>query len=562
MANKLFVELGFSISKDSISQVVKGLDKIGFSAIDAGFAFEKLSKKISFSSAVQTFASLNRIAADLKNSIFAVKDAFYGYFDKVNQYSLDGDRIAKTSRLVGMSAKEYQALSHAADLAGISTEEMDSALKKFNVNLGKARGGDKSALKGFSAILPKSLSSYKTNSEVIQAMADSYVKLSSSEQKAFVSQEIFGRSGLKMSELLSGGSQGILEAYKEFENLGGGFSEKDLKNAEQFNDDLARMNRSIYSVKMSLAKELFPVFSDLFNSVRDFIQENKTEIKTTVLDLSKSISDLAKKILPEVPKILSSIRDVLNWLGSDGILAVGIFTTFLPIVGQIVGLAVTLVPVLGKIVGFCSKIAEFGWAFKDSFLIASEVIGGSVLAAVAGVTAFVIGLVVIVKQFYDNWEMWSSFVRDDLKNTFGIVGAILDGVASGIASIFYFFYELPDLISKVWTGFWDGLEKVWESLKDLSIKIYDAIVGSVTSAWNSVKGLLGNLPIIGDLFDGGGNVSNTLGSSVGQMVSSTSTTTTSRFVVDFQNMPRGTTVTPPDKGDFDYSRGYMLAGVV
>ena len=53
----------------------------------------------------------------------------------------------------------------------------------------------------------------------------------------------------------------------------------------------------------------------------------------------------------------------------------------------------------------------------------------------------------------------------------------------------------------------------------------------------------------------------TLAASAAQAISESHTTVTNRFAVDFSNVPRGTKITPPPKGDFDWSRGYMLGGV-
>ncbi len=51
-------------------------------------------------------------------------------------YAVTGDRIAKTSRLLGMSVKEYQAFTSAASHAGMATTKMDSALRKLSVSVG------------------------------------------------------------------------------------------------------------------------------------------------------------------------------------------------------------------------------------------------------------------------------------------------------------------------------------------------------------------------------------------------------------------------------------------
>ena len=131
-----------------------------------------------------------------------------------------------------------------------------------------------------------------------------------------------------------------------------------------------------------------------------------------------------------------------------------------------------------------------------------------------------------------------------------------------------FFKSLPDTLANLWEGFKSGISNVGSML-------YDAIFGNIKAAITSVKSFVKGVPIIGSLFgdeeqpsvreDSSGSSASgstpSLGSTVAKSVSETHTTTTSRFSVDFTNMPRGVQVTPPEQGDFDWSRGYVLGGL-
>ena len=139
-----------------------------------------------------------------------------------------------------------------------------------------SRGKTEKSLEMFDSILGgKSISSFKDSASLIAAIADGYQKLGSAEQKAFVSQELFGRSGLKMSELLSQGDEGIKKLIADFESHGGGFSEDGAKNAEAFNDELQNMMETVNSLKISVAQELFPTFIDLFNLIGALYEPRK-----------------------------------------------------------------------------------------------------------------------------------------------------------------------------------------------------------------------------------------------------------------------------------------------
>lgn len=545
----LNVNIGLNFGSGTVNNLVGDIKKITSVSYDAGKSIASIGAQVGILSKMQGFAAIGAIGQNAANSIKLLGSEIKSAVSFFSGYAAQGDKIAKTSRMVGLSVKEYQAFSSAANHAGMSTEEMDKSLQRFNINLGKAKSGDAKSLKMFDALLGgKSVSDFKDSSSLLAAVADGYTKLESAETKAFVSQELFGKSGLKMSELFKDGGESLKKYVDAYDK---GFSENGAKDAEAFDDALQDLMESFSGLKTSLVQDLFPAFTETFNSIREFIDsEDGKKLKDSFSNLAKSVAGIVKDALPLIPKILNVVVGLIEKIGPGVLVMVGAVVAVLPTIASILGAVGSL------------------WTSISALV---SLVGGGLLVSIGGVLILFVEIVSIVKQFYDNWDMWCSFVNHELTDAVtGFFSSIWDGIkaaASFLYSLFIepfvnFFAAIPDAVSDLVDGFVAGLVAIKDTVLQLGTDIYDAIVGSVTSAWNSVKGLLGNLPIIGDLFDGGGNVSNTLGSSVGQMVSSTSTTTTSRFVVDFQNMPRGTTVTPPDNGDFDYSRGYMLAGVV
>jgi hypothetical protein len=73
-----------------------------------------------------------------------------------------------------------------------------------------------------------------------------------------------------------------------------------------------------------------------------------------------------------------------------------------------------------------------------------------------------------------------------------------------------------------------------------------------------------SVPILGRVFSDVEfeTPSNDIGGDFANMTQRQGVTNTSRFSVDFKNMPKGVKVTPPKNGgDFDYSYGYVLGGI-
>lgn len=545
MANSLLVQLGFKTDKSSVSSAVSGVNEIT-SAIKG---LKKAANLLVVGQGLREFsAGIKSIASSAKNFVSRG-------FNFAEEFSNLGDSIAKTSRIVGLSVKDYQALGYAASLAGISTEELDSSLKKFNVNLAKARAGDKTSYKMFDSILGgQKLSKFKDNASLIVAIADGYKKLTSAEQKAFVSQELFGKSGLKMSELLSAGGDEIIKMLADYEALGGGFSEEGVKRAEEFNDELFKMKLTIASLKMSVAQEMFPTFIDLFKSIRDFVKDNRSSLIPVVSEIFGKTSELVKSLLPYVPKILNSVLSIVDKIGPKAIVIGATVISILPAVGHILFGLYQMASILKVVVVGFKGLLTCGWAVFNAIKLTAAVLGGPTLAAIAAVTVGLVSWGIAIKSIIDNWNLVGDAIEwifDTIKDSFYWY---VNGFESLIVKpVMTFLKALPEAFSNLWEGFKAGILNVGSML-------YDAIFGNIRRAISSVRSMVSGIPILGNLFGEETPNAGTLGSAVGQTVSESRTTTTSRFSVDFKNMPRGVQVTPPDKGDFDYSRGYMLGG--
>lgn len=586
MANKVFVDLGFNFNGSGVTSAVGGISKITGSIKGMDSALGSVTKTLK---SLKNAASL-MLAVQGTKSIFGgissigktIKDGLKREFDFVADFASAGDKIAKTSRLVGLSVKDYQAFSSAAKHSGMSVEEMDSALKKFNVELGKAKSGDKNALKMFDAILGgKKLSGFKDSTEILKEIANGYTKLASAEQKAFVTQSLFGRGGAQMSELLSGGGKGIEKAIADFENTGGGFTEEGTKNAEKFNDTLQEMSETINSLKISVAEDLFPTFSEMFKSVGAYVKEHRGELIPLIKEVFTGVAKFAVNLLPKIPVVLDRVLNIVNMLGPKTVVVGVAFMHVLPAITSIVVGLASIAPLVFKIIGGVKLLAGLFWPVVTAVKLTAAVLGGSVLATIGLVVAAVVSWGIAVKSVIDNWNLVPdalSLIWSKIKE---VVGTCIDFFLSfwkTVGGYFYsrfvepvknFFVALPGMLSGVWDGFKSGIANI-------GTFIYDAIYGNITKAFSAAKSILSKIPGLGKLFGGsetplsiaqsasvgGAGETNTQSAAAAQMISESRVTTTNRFAVDFKNMPRGVTVTPPENGgDFDWSRGYMLGGV-
>jgi hypothetical protein len=539
MASLINIALGFNYNKGVMNTVVGDIGNLTKVSVGASNAISDLKDKTNLLKDIQGFAAVGNL---VNNTIGAVKGLYKeikGVFDFTDKYASKGDRIAKTSRMVGLSVHDYQAFASAAQHSGMSIVEMDDALKKFNVNLGKAKSGDAKSLKMFDAMLGgKKVSDFATSSDLIAGIADGYMKLSSAEQKAFVSQELFGRGGQKVSELFKDGGAALKDYVANYKAA---FNEESAHAAEDFEDSLQDVTESFESMKTAIAIDLFPVFKELFASVKDFFEsKDGDKLKETISDIAKVVVGFVKNNLPKIPKILDSIVGFVDIIG-PGVAAFGVAVA-------------AVLPFLSSIVaGFAGLVT---------------VISGPVLLGIGLVVAAVALWGGVVLKIRDNWDMLKSFIVDDVwggvKQFFNnCIDSVKNWVAMAIADFQWLWDGFKSIFVDPILNFIDALPQAFSDL-------WDGFKTGAMAAVSTVKDLLKSLPLVGNLFGdsnsgkgpNGGSTSPAAPSQIASAVQQSYSVTTNRFAVDFNNVPRGTNITPPPQGDFDWSRSYTLAGAV
>ncbi len=576
--NNINAQIGLLVNKSSVNAVVNNVTTIKEQVLSVGPVFAQFQKKIESLGDVAKWASVGvgaeKAFGGIKSIIDSVTNSFKKQFNFAESYASAGDKIAKTSRLVGLSVKDYQAFTSAAKHAGMSTEEMDSALKKFNVSLGKARSGDKSAFKMFDSILGgKKLSDFKDSSSLIAAIADGYKKLGSAEQKAFVSNELFGRGGAKMTELLSGGGDELKKALADFE---GGFDDEGAKNAEIFNDELQKTQEIVDSLKIAAAQELFPIITDMFKTVQKFVKDNRAELIPVVKELFAHSTKFVKAVLPLSLVILKAIVKILDLFGAKIFVIIGGILSMIPAFIQILTGLVMMAPLWGKIAAAVAKTAPF-WIKIGSVLklIAFGAIG-MVAVKIAIAVAAALSLYKIFTEIHKNWRMFSDYIEEKLQTATG-VAYTLWGFLRVFVGHLEMAYRFIGLIFLDWKGWSEFVTKDLVNVNYFVNLIGDCLAGVMYGIYEAFNWVMEKFEKIGEYlgkfksFFGIGDVNvnvngssspqSTLAASAAQAISESHTTVTNRFAVDFSNVPRGTKITPPPKGDFDWSRGYVLGGI-
>lgn len=212
--------------------------------------------------------------------------AIYGLTGRMGEIAGMSDKAAQA----GVSVKFLQQLGFAADQSGVSVETLNKSVGKLAIVTGQAASGNKAAQESFSRLGLNFADLQKLSPEQqFMEVAKAISALPTQADRAAASVAIFGKSGLEMTTLFSGGMSGIVDLMKEADRLGIGLNEEDVARVAAADDALQRMKASFGALVDQAIVGLAPAFEDIANTLTEWIAP-----LTKFLDGFNALEDKAK----------------------------------------------------------------------------------------------------------------------------------------------------------------------------------------------------------------------------------------------------------------------------
>ena len=113
------------------------------------------------------------------------------------------DSLAKTSDALGIQQEKLQALQHIGELTGTSNEMVNKSLERMQKNLGNAArmGGASADALADIGVNVKEILSLKPD-EQMEVLARAISGVENQSLKASISNDLFGRSGVRMLKMM------------------------------------------------------------------------------------------------------------------------------------------------------------------------------------------------------------------------------------------------------------------------------------------------------------------------------------------------------------------------
>lgn len=173
------------------------------------------------------------------------------------------DDMIKTADRIGLSVESLSQLEHAASLSGVSMQTFTGAMQRL------ARTAVESAadLHRLGVATRDSSGQMRPMEAILMDVADRLAAMPPGAERTALAIQLLGRSGAELIPMLQGGSAALRAMMAEADALGLTLSTRTARAAEQFNDNISRLQRQFTGITRMLMAELAPALAAISDGI-------------------------------------------------------------------------------------------------------------------------------------------------------------------------------------------------------------------------------------------------------------------------------------------------------
>lgn len=203
----------------------------------------------------------------------------------VHQVVQQADLIDKASQATGVNAQELQRLKYAADLSGVSFENLRASLGFLNRTSHAASIGSKEAGAAFASFgvrVTDASGKLRPSEALIGDLADKFKAMPDGTKKSALAMRVFGEAGTALIPLLNEGRAGIAGMGNELEQLGGVMSPEQIRAGVILGDTITKLKTSFFGLALTVAGPLLKPLNEVANRLLEWWKANRDGLKLQV----------------------------------------------------------------------------------------------------------------------------------------------------------------------------------------------------------------------------------------------------------------------------------------
>lgn len=392
-------------------------------------------------------------------------------FGMVNKATQAADAIAKGAEKVGMSTDFYQEMSYWAGQNGLSHENMEKTLGRFNQRVGMAIDGNSKyadALKNLGVNLDDVRDGTLSTEDAYAQSISTLSEMENEHEKVALATELFGtKLARELLPALNDGSLSIDEARQKAQELGLVLEEDSLNAAEQFQDSWDDIKSSLGTAVTQIGLDLMP----MFQTMMDWVISNIPAIREYFSNAFNVIGDVISAVVGFIQEnLIPRLQDLWDWIAPN-----------LPMIQQI------FEDVFGKgkevLEGLVEAIKDATRWFQDHWNIIGPIMVG--IAAAIGTFKLITGAIAaygaITKAITAIQLLFNTALT---LNPIGIVVVAIGAlVAAGVM-----LWKNWDVVKAKLDQFWNKIKNVFSNIKT---KVSDTFNNLKDDAINWGKNMIG-----------------------------------------------------------------------
>jgi hypothetical protein len=219
------------------------------------------------------------------------------------------DSIDEMAEKVGIAAEELSALTYAAKVNGVSTEQLQTGLTMLIRSMGE--GAEKFDALGVS--IYDSNGQLRSANDVLVDVAEKFSVMEEGVGKSQWALELFGRSGLNLIPVLNLGSKGLAKATEEARLFGRVVSGETAKSAAKFNDNLVRLQSAFDGLILEAIGPIIPQLVQLTETLLELAKAG-SPVRQFISNMATWLDEWGPS-LANTKREIESITEALRYLG-------------------------------------------------------------------------------------------------------------------------------------------------------------------------------------------------------------------------------------------------------
>lgn len=231
----------------------------------------------------------------------------------------NADSLGKMAQSAGLAVEQFSELVYVAKLSDVSAEQLGTSIARLNRNIADTAAGTGEAREAFAALgiqVKNADGTLKNADDIMSEVAEQFAAMQDGAGKTALAMELFGKSGAAMIPMLNAGSSGIRQMREEARALGVTMDTETAKAAEQFNDQLTRVQQAGQGLSNQLMRELLPAMNQVADAMVSAAKQGGG-LESSMTGLADKMKSGALVVFQTLAVLGSDVAFVFKGIGTE-----------------------------------------------------------------------------------------------------------------------------------------------------------------------------------------------------------------------------------------------------